>query len=166
MPIKPQRWRRLTLPVQLSAAPESPGKAPTAPAQVLDVDEAVYYQNLATTVRSLTLPAMISRPQIVHCPKCAQKIDTQFMPPGLKMPCPRCTADVQIPKSLTCFWKCPKCGGILEKGLGSLFAGAQIVGVATCGGCHAQFPQSDVYGGKYDLKPKGGVSKKWWQFWT
>jgi len=50
------------------------------------------------------------------------------------------------------YWKCPKCGGILQKGAGAMFA--ETIGVATCGGCGAKFSQSDVYGGKYDVEEK------------
>jgi rRNA maturation protein Nop10 len=47
------------------------------------------------------------------------------------------------------YWKCPKCGGVLRKGVGAVFAAT--IGTATCGGCGAKFSQSDVYGGKYDV---------------
>jgi hypothetical protein len=50
------------------------------------------------------------------------------------------------------YWKCPKCGGVLQKGAGAMFA--QTIGVATCGGCGATFSQSDVYGGKYDVEER------------
>jgi len=50
-------------------------------------------------------------------------------------------------------WKCPKCGEILIKGMrgGGLFSSGTIIGTATCSNCGAQFQQSDVYGGKYDV---------------
>jgi ankyrin repeat protein len=50
------------------------------------------------------------------------------------------------------YWKCPKCGGILQKGVGRMFA--ETIGIATCGGCGAKFNQSDVYGGKYDVEER------------
>ncbi len=53
-------------------------------------------------------------------------------------------------------WKCPKCAAVPRKGSANLFRenlarGAIFSGTATCGGCGAQFSQSDVYGGKYDV---------------
>ena len=50
------------------------------------------------------------------------------------------------------YWNCPKCGGLLQKGVGAMFA--ETIGVATCGGCGAKFSQSDVYGGKYDVEER------------
>jgi len=52
-------------------------------------------------------------------------------------------------------WKCPKCGGVLGKGLlGNLIHPGEnadaISGTATCMKCDAQFAQADVYAGMYD----------------
>jgi hypothetical protein len=50
------------------------------------------------------------------------------------------------------YWKCPRCGGILQKGAGAMFA--QVIGTATCAGCGTKFSQSDIYGGKYDVEER------------
>lgn len=80
-------------------------------------------------------------------------------------------------------WQCPKCGGVLEKGVGRRFK--KVIGSATCGGCGAKFSPEDVYGGKYDveivdlgppikiIQVGWGLTQnasrkqdsKWWQFW-
>jgi hypothetical protein len=55
-------------------------------------------------------------------------------------------------------WTCPRCGGLLGKTiLGSPFAqpggsADAIVGTASCP-CGAEYRQSDVYAGAYDLQP-------------
>ncbi len=52
------------------------------------------------------------------------------------------------------YWKCPRCGVLLRKGFGALLAGAEVRGLATCGRCGAEFSQSDVYAGKYDVQER------------
>jgi len=47
------------------------------------------------------------------------------------------------------YWKCPRCETLLKKGLGML--SKRVVGVGTCSNCGAQFPQSEIYGGSYDI---------------
>ena len=56
-------------------------------------------------------------------------------------------------KEPSLYWRCPKCGATLEKGAAKLGFNpyAVMIGTATCGHCGAQFQQSDVYGGKYDI---------------
>jgi transcription elongation factor Elf1 len=50
------------------------------------------------------------------------------------------------------YWKCPKCGAILKKGLAGVISRyASVSGTATCGECGAKFSQQDVYDGKYDV---------------
>lgn len=54
-------------------------------------------------------------------------------------------------------WKCPECGELLEKGgLGTIFMPSdpitKVAGTATCSKCGAQFLQSDIYGGRFDVK--------------
>ena len=50
-------------------------------------------------------------------------------------------------------WRCPQCGHLLTKGLSAAEASRfdTIVGTATCDYCHAEFSQSDVYAGRYDV---------------
>ena len=52
------------------------------------------------------------------------------------------------------YWKCPRCGSVLQKGIGAILGA--VVGTATCGKCGAAFPQSEVYGGKFDIGRKYG----------
>jgi hypothetical protein len=71
---------------------------------------------------------------------------------------------------------------VLKKGFGTMFK--TVSGTATCGGCGAQFPQQDVYGGLYDVEiidlkaqtirqidsglkrpAQTEQRKQWWQFW-
>lgn len=52
------------------------------------------------------------------------------------------------------YWKCPKCGAILEKPMSATLRGAtadRIEGSSTCVPCGAVFAASDVYSGKYDV---------------
>jgi hypothetical protein len=55
------------------------------------------------------------------------------------------------------YWKCPKCGELLEKGLlesGMVNPGEsadRIFGTGTCSGCGTGYPQSAIYGGEYDF---------------
>lgn len=52
------------------------------------------------------------------------------------------------------YWKCPKCGAILEKSMGAALRGAiadRIEGSSTCVPCGAVFAANDVYSGKYDV---------------
>ena len=61
-------------------------------------------------------------------------------------------------------WKCPNCGVLLERaGLGTVWqAGdplARVAGTSTCTKCGAEFPQADVYGGRYDSR-KTAVSAR------
>jgi thiol-disulfide isomerase/thioredoxin len=47
------------------------------------------------------------------------------------------------------YWRCPKCSATQEKGeRPNLEAGA--AGTVKCAACGAAFPETDVYGGKYD----------------
>lgn len=70
---------------------------------------------------------------------------------------------------MTDYWQCPKCGGVLEKGFGSLFK--KVIGTATCGGCGTQFAQNEIYSGKYDVEvvdstPPGKIIRVGWGFHT
>ncbi len=56
--------------------------------------------------------------------------------------------------SKSIYWKCPKCGALHEKGFGTLFDGASVIGVGTCGICGAKLSQSDIYGGEYDVEER------------
>ena len=59
-------------------------------------------------------------------------------------------------------WKCPNCGAILQKGSQDVFdvVGTDgLVGTATCGNCGAQFSQSDVYRGIYDVDGEARISE-------
>ncbi|MBU0469673.1 MAG: hypothetical protein KKF78_01555 [Candidatus Omnitrophica bacterium] len=47
------------------------------------------------------------------------------------------------------YWQCQKCTGILEKGLGGA---AAVIGTATCSYCGAQYSQTEIYGGKWDVE--------------
>ena len=56
------------------------------------------------------------------------------------------------------YWKCPKCGAVLDKGPGYegkalmyLSPFSRTVGTVTCGKCQSRFPVQDVYSGKYDV---------------
>jgi hypothetical protein len=54
-------------------------------------------------------------------------------------------------------WKCPKCGELLEKGaLGTVWMPfesiAKVAGTGTCSKCGTEFSQSDIYGGRFDVK--------------
>lgn len=54
-------------------------------------------------------------------------------------------------------WNCPKCGELLEKaGLGTVWKPSEpITGVNRTGTsfkCGAEFPQSHIYGGHFDVK--------------
>lgn len=54
-------------------------------------------------------------------------------------------------------WKCPKCGELLEKGgLGTVWIPfdpiSKVAGTGTCAKCGAEFPQSDIYGGRFDVR--------------
>jgi hypothetical protein len=63
------------------------------------------------------------------------------------------------------YWKCPKCGEILEKGAlekGIVRPGQEnsIIGTGTCSKCGTGYSQSAIYGGDYDFvgdQPKGKV---------
>lgn len=64
------------------------------------------------------------------------------------------------------YWKCPKCGEILEKGMlekGIVRPGQpadRIIGTGTCSGCRTGYAQSAIYGGEYDFvgdRPTGAV---------
>lgn len=63
------------------------------------------------------------------------------------------------------YWKCPKCGEILEKGMlekGIVRPGQaeNIVGTGTCSKCGTGYAQSAIYGGAYDFvgdQPTGEV---------
>ena len=45
-------------------------------------------------------------------------------------------------------------------------SGGIVIGTATCGNRGAQFSQSDVYSGRYDVElVEQKYKKKWWQFW-
>jgi hypothetical protein len=65
------------------------------------------------------------------------------------------------------YWKCPKCGEILEKGMlekGSVRPGQQlnIAGTGTCTGCGTGYSQAAIYGGEYDFvgdQPTGEAPK-------
>jgi len=50
-------------------------------------------------------------------------------------------------------WRCPNCSSVLG---GDEFSQgwAGYVGTVTCGVCGKQYPAADVYGGKYDTKPR------------
>lgn len=56
------------------------------------------------------------------------------------------------------YWKCPKCGAVLDKGPGHEARAAMYLspfsrthGTVTCGGCQSGFAVQDVYGDKYDV---------------
>jgi thiol-disulfide isomerase/thioredoxin len=58
-------------------------------------------------------------------------------------------------------WRCPKCWAIQEKGE---LAESSAASTATCSACGAVFPETEIYGGKYDADapavPAGGGSRK------
>lgn len=54
-------------------------------------------------------------------------------------------------------WKCPKCSELLEKSaLGTIWIPfepiTKVAGIGTCSKCGAELPQSDIYGGLFDVK--------------
>src|ERR1700752_3139024 len=58
------------------------------------------------------------------------------------------------PKGGSSYWKCPKCGAILEKPMSATLRvgiADRIEGSSTCVPCGAVFAASDVYSGKYDV---------------
>lgn len=53
-------------------------------------------------------------------------------------------------------WKCPKCAELLEKtALGIVWQSGdpitKVAGTGTCSKCGATFPQTVIYGGRYDI---------------
>jgi transcription elongation factor Elf1 len=50
------------------------------------------------------------------------------------------------------YWRCPNCGSLLEKGVGTMFD--QVIGMASCSGCGSEFRQSEVYDGKFDVSER------------
>ena len=60
-------------------------------------------------------------------------------------------------------WRCPKCSMILRKGLlGRVWHPGDpistVAGMGTCSNCGARYPQSDIYGGKYDVNLKARIA--------
>lgn len=54
-------------------------------------------------------------------------------------------------------WKCPQCGELLEKGaLGTVWMPfdpiTKVAGTGNCSACGSEFPQSDIYSGRFDVK--------------
>jgi ankyrin repeat protein len=47
------------------------------------------------------------------------------------------------------YWRCPQCGAILKKGLGTL--PPTVIGIGTCNNCGAQFQQSEICTGRFDV---------------
>jgi ankyrin repeat protein len=66
-------------------------------------------------------------------------------------------------------WKCPKCGELLEKkNLGIVWmpgdALSRVAGTGTCSRCGSNFPQSDIYGGRFDASAPNITSGKTEQY--
>ena len=54
------------------------------------------------------------------------------------------------------FWKCTKCGVVLEKKLEALAlieAGARVTGQVACGDCGTRHSNVDIYAGQFDCEP-------------
>lgn len=57
------------------------------------------------------------------------------------------------------YWKCPKCGAILDKR--PAYKTKPAIGTITCGGCGAPFDVRDVYRGVYDVAVEEGGRPLW-----
>jgi len=66
------------------------------------------------------------------------------------------------------FWRCPECGRVIEKLALGVFdwpIGARIprgprwAGTCNCAACGAEFPEAEIYGGKYDIEAKARIAE-------